>query len=79
MMSEKTIIQIQSIQEKIWNQLSDADNEALEMAFHALEKQIVKQPNKDINGWLVCPVCGRMVEWMYYCSHCGQKVCEVEE
>ena len=40
MNNEDALLQIQSIPEKIWNQLSPSDKDAMEMAFNALEKQI---------------------------------------
>lgn len=41
---EEAKMQIQAIPEKIWDQLSEPDREAMEMAFSALEKQIPKKP-----------------------------------
>ena len=51
---------------------------AYNMAIEALEKQIVKKPRQG-KHLTYCPSCGNPVDWMYHCSHCGQKVCEVEE
>ena len=44
MTNEEAKMQIQAIPEKIWDQLSEPDREAMEMAFSALEKQIPKKP-----------------------------------
>ena len=41
---EEAKMQIQAIPRKIWDQLSEPDREAMEMAFSALEKQIPKKP-----------------------------------
>ena len=41
---EEAKMQIQAIPGKIWDQLSEPDREAMEMAFSALEKQIPKKP-----------------------------------
>ena len=38
MTESEAIMQIQAIPQKIWEQLSDTDNEAVEMAFKALEE-----------------------------------------
>ena len=43
---EEAKMQIQAIPEKIWDQLSEPDREAMEMAFSALEKQIPKNSNE---------------------------------
>ncbi len=65
---EEAKMQIQAIPGKIWDQLSEPDREAMEMAFSALEKQIPKKPiridkNKEFDGnWKkICPSCGRML------------------
>ena len=64
---EEAKMQIQAIPEKIWDQLSEPDREAMEMAFSALEKQIPKKPMISIdvtneNLWhLYCPTCGSWV------------------
>lgn len=60
---EEAKMQIQAIPGKIWNQLSEPDREAMEMAFSALEKQIPKklkmiQSIYNTNLWhLYCPSC----------------------
>lgn len=60
---EEAKIQIQAIPEKIWDQLSEPDREAMEMAFSALEKQIPKKPNM---------IQGRLNEnlWSLHCPSC---------
>lgn len=56
MTEQEAVLQIQAIPRKIWEQLSDSDNEAIEMAFKALEKQID-------GGWIPCSS-GQMPEDM---------------
>lgn len=69
---EEAKMQIQAIPGKIWDQLSEPDREAMEMAFSALEKQIPKKPNKiqsknNKNLWnLYCPSCENWIG-MWYC------------
>lgn len=65
---EEAKMQIQAIPGKIWDQLSEPDREAMEIAFSALEKAIPKKPirvNKnevfDGNWKKVCPLCGRIL------------------
>jgi hypothetical protein len=41
---EEAKMQIQDIPLKIWDQLSEPESEAMEMAYSALEKQIPKKP-----------------------------------
>ncbi len=85
MTEQEAKIQIQSIPSKIWEQLSQSDNEAIEIAFKSLEKQIAKKiilNNPIINTlWCedakLCPVCHTYVEryTLYdYCKNCGQKL-----
>ena len=84
---EEAKMQIQAIPEKIWDQLSEPDREAMEMAFSALEKQIPKKPTVPVDTWL-CPSCGESVEYQQklgdnvlyhgqhdFCPKCGQKIC----
>ena len=72
MTEQEALIVIQSIPEKIWNQMSEPDNKAIGMAFKALEKQVAKKildvnvvhPKKlfyytSEDRW--CPTCGGMV------------------
>lgn len=74
MTNEEAKMQIQAIPEKIWDQLSEPDREAMEMAFSALEKQIPKKPNK-ANGVYFCTVCGASVEGCKdICFRCGQAI-----
>ena len=86
MTPEEAKMQIQAIPEKIWNQLSKSDSEAMEIAFEALEKQIPAYWQKEDRGGVeytaVCPKCGYGTYWSdtdYYefCPACGQalKVC----
>lgn len=90
MTAQEAKIQIESIPSKIWEQLSPSDNEAMEMAIKALEKQIAKRPDYegygyDEDGDLIydyakCPICGHDFEYgindweCNYCSDCGQKL-----
>ncbi len=66
MTNEEAKIQIQAIPEKIWDQLSEPDREAMEMAFSALEAQewipVDKKSHPDTpervqvqldNGWII--------------------------
>ena len=83
---EEAKMQIQAIPEKIWDQLSEPDREAMEMAFSALEKQIPKKPTVPVDTWL-CPSCGESVEYQQklgdnvlyhgqhdFCPKCGQAI-----
>jgi hypothetical protein len=49
---EEAKMQIQAIPEKIWDQLSEPDREAMEMAFSALQAQDV--PDINVGN---CPYC----------------------
>ena len=76
---EEAKMQIQAIPEKIWDQLSEPDREAMEMAFSALEKQIPKKPKS-----VFCPQCGEEFSdddcWSSdYCRNCGQAIDWEEE
>ena len=85
---EEAKMQIQAIPEKIWDQLSEPDREAMEMAFSALEKQIPQKPKK-IDHWRLCPTCYEKNGFSYdylvgmkqrghedisYCLGCGQAI-----
>lgn len=48
-------------------------DEALGVALEALEKQIPKKAELDVED-LICPVCGSDVEWKRYCEECGQRI-----
>lgn len=80
MNNEDALLQIQSIPEKIWNQLSPSDEDAIEMAFNALEKQIPMNPvlGKDgVSKIMICPTCGNGIGYgnknhNKYCQSCGQ-------
>lgn len=72
MNNEDALLQIQSIPEKIWNQLSPSDKDAMEMAFNALEKQIPVKPlrrkatfDRSIKK-LYCPVCKKYLGYENY-------------
>lgn len=80
-------MQIQAIPEKIWDQLSEPDREAMEMAFSALEKQIPKKPKQskvprygmgyEYYDWC-CPTCGKFLAFEsskggHHC-YCGQAI-----
>jgi hypothetical protein len=84
---EEAKMQIQAIPEKIWDQLSEPDREAMEMAFSALEKQIPKKPEQskiprygmgyEYYDWC-CPTCGRFLAFEsskgdHHCT-CGQAI-----
>ena len=77
---EEAKMQIQAIPGKIWDQLSEPDREAMEMAFSALEKQIPKkiriEREHPIYGYAsFCPNCNRMdVGGWSYCPDCGQAI-----
>lgn len=86
MTNEEAKMQIQAIPEKIWDQLSEPDREAMEMAFSALERQIPKKPTVPVDTWL-CPSCGESVEYQQklgdnvlyhgqhdFCPKCGQAI-----
>ena len=58
----------------------DIDSWAMEIAVEAMEKQIPKKPKMPLDAYLVCPVCGKKVEYPYeHCKRCGQKICWEEE
>lgn len=72
---EEAKMQIQAIPGKIWDQLSEPDREAMEMAFSALEKQIPEKPKMPMDAYWICPVCGKKVEHPYeHCRGCGQAI-----
>ncbi len=87
---EEAKMQIQAIPGKIWDQLSEPDREAMEMAFSALEKQIPKKP-KRVGYFMLCPICygrNRLFDYDYvvtkqrghdgnisHCLVCGQAIC----
>lgn len=83
MTNEEAKMQIQAIPEKIWDQLSEPDREAMEMAFSALEKQQPMETGPDELGISVrnpvitpCGNCGtELTDRMWsYCPWCGQKI-----
>lgn len=89
MTEQEAKIQIQSIPSKIWEQLSQSDNEAIEIAFKSLEKQIEKKPELIEGKMWTCPCCDNnlMHKWLKYptelmplseglpyCMACGQKI-----
>lgn len=88
---DEAIMQIQAIPGKIWDQLSEPDREAMEMAFSALEKQIPKELIAEGDGYadgsmvydsFYCPSCDHRMEEDEvedYCPNCGQKICWEEE
>ena len=51
---EEAKMQIQAIPEKIWDQLSEPDREAMEMAFSALQAQEAKHSSDLIKGQERC-------------------------
>ena len=80
MTNEEAKMQIQAIPEKIWDQLSEPDREAMEMAFSALEKQIPKKV-RITTSTKRCSVCGRQLSGIgnihperKYCQKCGQAI-----
>lgn len=88
---EEAKMQIQAIPEKIWDQLSEPDREAMEMAFSALERQIPKKLIAEGGGYadgsmiydsFYCPSCDHRMEEdevKDYCPECGQKICWEDE
>lgn len=54
-------------------QINQVAFEALNMAIEALEKQMPKKAELDVED-LICPVCGADVEWKRYCEECGQRI-----
>lgn len=55
---EEAKIQIQAIPEKIWDQLSEPDREAMDMAFKALEENYpLKQRCFVLSNGLLCHFC----------------------
>ena len=89
---EEAKMQIQAIPGKIWDQLSEPDREAMEMAFSALEKQIPLKPEQskiprygmgyEYYDWY-CPTCGRFLAFEsskgdHHCT-CGQAIDWEEE
>lgn len=78
---QEAIMIIQSIPEKIWNQMSETENEAIEIVVKASEKQIPKEPIYTAGGFLAyCPMCEHDFEYgindwgSAHCSRCGQKL-----
>lgn len=83
---EEAKMQIQAIPEKIWDQLSEPDREAMEMAFSALEKQIPRELIAEGDGYadgemvydsFYCPSCDYYMEdyeVKNYCPNCGQAI-----
>lgn len=49
MTTEEAVMYIQSIPNKIWEQLDKCEREAMEMAFNALKKQISKEPKTNFD------------------------------
>ena len=85
MNNEDALLQIQSIPEKIWNQLSPSDEDAMEMAFKALEKQ-VPMPVRITTSTKRCGRCNRQLSGIgnihpkrLYCQGCGQAIKWSEE
>ena len=88
---EEAKMQIQAIPGKIWDQLSEPDREAMEMAFSALEKQIPKELIAEGDGYadgemvydsFYCPSCDYHMEdyeVKNYCPNCGQAIDWSEE
>ena len=87
MTNKEAKMQIQAIPKKIWDQLSEPDREAMEMAFSALERQIPKRLIAEGGGYadgsmvydsFYCPSCDHCMEEDEvedYCPNCGQKIC----
>ena len=76
-------VQIKSIPDKIWMQISKDDKEAIKMAYMALEKQIPKKllsvKYVENSMYVKCPSCKLTTELydgciMEYCKNCGQAI-----
>lgn len=50
-------------------------DKAISIALEAIAKQIPKRPRMPYDAYWVCPVCGRMINYMVgYCDKCGQAI-----
>lgn len=81
MTEKEAIMYIQSIPNKIWEQLDDCEREAMEIAFKSLEKQIPKKPiEKPTDDSCLyyenyCPNCENLLIFRYkQCPRCGQRL-----
>ena len=74
MTTEEAVMYIQSIPNKIWEQLDECEREAMEMAFKSLEKQIPKKVIIRGLGQRYCPTCRIGGANDLYCGKCGQKL-----
>lgn len=75
MTNEEAKMQIQAIPGKIWDQLSESDREAMEMAFSALEKQMPQKPKMPLDAYWVCPTCRSKIDHPFeHCMRCGQAI-----
>lgn len=66
-------VQIKSIPDKIWMQISKDDKEAIKMAYMALEKQVPKKVERIGCTQSRCS-CGAIIRLSKYCRYCGQKL-----
>lgn len=77
---QEAIMVIQAIPERIWESLRPCEEEAIDIAFGALEKQDAKKiisPHKlfGVFDEGACPSCGeRIYRREAYCHRCGQKL-----
>lgn len=86
MTAQEALMIIQAIPEKIWNQLSDTENEAMEVLYECAEKQIPKKPvyHDDCGNKTPyqprCPKCYEAINETWHlageswCPDCGQKL-----
>ena len=76
MTAKEAIMILESIQPSCGEKYSFSESEiyeAIDMAIEALEKQMPKKGELDVED-LICPVCGSDVEWKRYCEECGQHI-----
>ena len=81
MTEQESIMIIQAIPEKIWEQMTPAENVAIEKAVKSMKKQIPKKVVNidDFADYAECPSCGAIATdhlgCLYgWCRKCGQKL-----
>ena len=86
MTEQESIMIIQAIPEKIWEQMTPAENVAIEKAVKSMKKQIPKKVVNidDFADYAECPSCGAIATdhlgCLYgWCRKCGQKLKRSEE
>ena len=71
---DDAIRKVESIFSDSPNIVSDEDNESVEFALEAMEKQYPMRPLSS-HGEYICPRCEITVAWVdRYCWYCGQKL-----